>query len=696
MDFMFLAPIGSILALGFTAYLAFYILKQSRGNEEMKKIQESIEEGANAFLKKQYTVLAVFIAGMALFLSILVYLGFLNLFVPIAFVTGGFFSALAGYIGMKFSTKSNARTAEAARKSLNKGLKIALLGGSGMGLTAVGLALLDLSFWFYFLNWYYGYLPLVERILIITGAMVTFELGASSVALFARVGGGIFTKAADVGADLVGKVEAGIPEDDPRNPAVIADQVGDNVGDVAGMGGDLYESYVGAIVGTMLLAAAAGFSLGGVTLPMAISSVGVLSSIIGIISVRTRGKETPAELIWAIRKGVYLSSILIAIISFLLVYYTLGMEYIGVFYATIAGLIAGLVIGFSTEYFTSSSFGPAKSVSKSSTTGPATVILSGMSLGMISTLVPAVSVAIAIMASFFVTGGANNPALGLYGIGISAVGMLSTLGVTLATDAYGPIADNAGGISELSHQSPKVRKRTDALDSVGNTTAATGKGFAIGSAALTSLALIAAYHDRISEAIGNPIEFNIMEPQLLVGLFLGSVIVFAFCSITMRAVGITAQQVVIEARRQFKKIPGLKKGKGKADYARIVGITTRAAQKQMIVPAMIAISAPIIIGLLVGVKAVAGLLIGALVTGFPMAVFMANAGGVWDNAKKRVEFGEYGGKGSDSHKATIIGDTVGDPFKDTAGPSLNILIKLMAMVAIVFASFIIQYTLVGV
>lgn len=696
MDLTILAPIGSIAALVFTTYLAFVILKQSRGTEEMKKISDAIAEGAKEFLRKQYTVLIIFLIGMACFLSFLVHLGYLNLFVPIAFLTGGFFSALAGYIGMTFSTKSNARTTQAVKKSLNKGLKIALFGGSGMGLTAVSLALLDLSFWFYFLNWYYGYLALGERIVIIAGAMVTFELGASSVALFARVGGGIYTKAADVGADLVGKVEAGIPEDDPRNPAVIADQVGDNVGDVAGMGADLYESYVGSIVGTMLLASVAGLSLGGVTLPMALAGVGVLSSIIGIISIRTGGKESPAALIWAIRKGVYLSAILIVILSFFVVRYTLGMEYIGVFFAVLAGLVAGLIIGFNTEYFTSSSYAPAKSISESSRTGPATVIISGLSQGMLSTFVPVIAVVSAILASYFLAGGGTNPTLGLYGIGISAVGMLSTLGITLATDAYGPISDNAGGIAQMTHQNPKVRKRTDALDAVGNTTAATGKGFAIGSAALTALALIAAYHDKIIEATGKPIELSIMDPKLLIGLFLGAMVVFAFCSVTMKAVGRTAQQVVIEARRQFKEIPGLREGKAKADYARCVGITTRAAQKQMVVPALMAIVAPILVGLVIGVEAVVGLLIGALCTGFPMAVFMANAGGAWDNAKKRIEFGEYGGKGSESHKATVIGDTVGDPFKDTSGPSLNILIKLMSMVSLVFASFIIQHCLLGI
>ncbi|MEA1904271.1 MAG: sodium-translocating pyrophosphatase [Candidatus Hadarchaeota archaeon] len=693
MDLTIVAPITSIVALAFTACLTFTILKKSRGTKEMKEISDAIARGAKEFLKKQYTAVAIFLICMACFLAFLVHLGYLNPFVPLAFLTGGFFSALAGYIGITLSTKSNARTAQAVKKSLNEGLRIALFGGAGMGLAAVGLALLDLSFWFYFLKWYYGYLALDVMIAVITGAMVTFELGASSVALFARVGGGIYTKAADVGADLVGKVEEGIPEDDPRNPAVIADQVGDNVGDVAGMGADLYESYVGSIVGTMLLAYAAGFSLGGVTLPLVLASVGVLSSIVGIISIRTRGRESPVALIWAIRRGIYLSAILIAILSFFVVRHALGMEHIGVFFAVLAGLAAGLIMGLNTEYFTSSGYSPAKSVSESSRTGPSTVIISGLTQGMSSTFVPIIAIAGAISASYFLSGGATDPSLGLYGVGISAVGMLSTLGITLTTDAYGPISDNAGGIAEITHQKPVVRKRTDALDDVGNTTAATGKGFAIGSAGLTALALIAAYNDKIVEVTGGQIELSIMDPKLLIGLFLGSMIVFVFCSLTMRAVGKGGERVVIEARRQFKEIKGLREGKAEADYTRCVGITTRAAQRQMVAPAMTAIVAPIIVGLLIGPEAVIGLLIGALCTGFPMAIFMANTGGVWDNAKKRIEFGEYGGKGSESHKASVIGDTVGDPFKDTSGPSLNILIKLMSMVSIVFASFIIPHCL---
>lgn len=694
MDLIILVPIGSVIALSFAGYLILAILKKSEGTREMKDISVAIREGAKAYLKRQYTGVAMFFAFMVFILSILAYLGYLTIFVPFAFLTGGLFSGLAGYIGMTVATRSNARTTQGCKKGLNEGLRIAFYSGSVMGLVVVGLALLDLSFWFYFLDWYYTIHPPLDmsKIGAITSAMITFGMGASSMALFARVGGGIFTKAADVGADLVGKIEAGIPEDDPRNPAVIADQVGDNVGDVAGMGADLYESYVGSIVGTMVLSVAAGLRVDGVTVPMVMATVGVISSIIGMLFVRSGEKASHAVLLKALRRGIFTSAILIGIISFFVIYYTLGMEKIGVYFAVLSGLIAGIVIGLNTEYFTSGNYKPTKSISESSKTGPATVIIAGLSVGMSSTVIPIIAVGCATLASYFLAGGATNPNLGLYGIGISAVGMLSTLGITLATDAYGPVADNAGGIAEFTNQKPEVRKRTDALDALGNTTAATGKGFAIGSAALTALALIAAYRTKILEVANyTELELSLMDPRIIVGLLIGGMLPFLFCSLTMRAVGRTAEKIVIEVRRQFKEIKGLMKGNTKPDYARCVDITTKGAQKEMIAPSLMAILAPIIVGLLIGVEAVVGLLVGALVSGFVLAIFMANAGGAWDNAKKRIEGGLYGGKGSDAHKASIIGDTVGDPFKDTSGPSLNILIKLMSMVSIVFASFVISY-----
>jgi K(+)-stimulated pyrophosphate-energized sodium pump len=522
--------------------------------------------------------------------------------------------------------------------------------------------------------------------------MLCFGMGASSQALFARVGGGIFTKAADVGADLVGKVEAGIPEDDPRNPAVIADNVGDNVGDVAGMGADLYESYVGSIVATSALGVAAGLGVAGVTVPMVMAAVGVVASIIGTFFVHSKEEATQKVLLAALRKGVFSSSILVAIISYFLVKSTLGAEHMGVYWSVLAGLVAGVVIGLVTEFYTSSNFKPTRSIADASQTGPATVIIGGLAVGMMSTAVPVIVVCIAIMVSYFLSGGANNFNAGLYGVAISAVGMLSTLGITLATDAYGPVADNAGGNAQMSNLDPEVRKKTDALDALGNTTAATGKGFAIGSAALTALALIAAFRDQVA-LYGKEMTLTLMNPNVLVGLFIGGMLPFFFCSLTMRAVGRAAGKIVIEVRRQFKEISGLMEGKAKPDYARCVTIATAAAQKEMIFPSLLAIIAPIGVGLLVGVEAEAGLLTGATVTGFVLAVMMANAGGAWDNAKKYIEEGHYGGKGSAAHKAGVVGDTVGDPFKDTSGPSLNILIKLMSMVAIVFASFVISNSL---
>ncbi|MBU0895512.1 MAG: sodium-translocating pyrophosphatase [Candidatus Omnitrophica bacterium] len=699
LDLLILAPIGSILALSFAGYLVMKILKTSEGTSEMIAIAEAVREGSYAYLKRQYSGVAIFFGAMFLVLIGLALAGKLPIFVPFAFLTGGFFSGLAGFIGMSIATRSSARTTNAAKSSLNAGLNIAFSSGAVMGLVVVGLGLLDLSIWYYFLDWWYSShaTPLgMDKLGAITSTMLCFGMGASSQALFARVGGGIFTKAADVGADLVGKVEAGIPEDDPRNPAVIADNVGDNVGDVAGMGADLYESYVGSIVATAALGVAAfgrlGLGLQSVTIPMVMAAVGVMASIIGTFFVKTKEKACQGTLLTALRRGVFSSSIIVAIVSFFVVKYILGMQYIGVYWAVLSGLVAGVLIGLSTEYFTSSKYKPTQAVAASSLTGPATVIISGMSVGMLSTAVPVLVVSAAIMASYYFAGGAANAALGLYGVAISAVGMLSTLGITLATDAYGPVADNAGGNAEMTHQPKEVRQRTDALDSLGNTTAATGKGFAIGSAALTALALIAAYRDQILIMGGN-VNLSMMNPKTLIGLLIGGMLPFVFCSLTMSAVGRAAGAIVVEVRRQFKEIAGIMEGRTKPDYARCVNIVTRSAQKEMILPSVLAIAAPIVVGIVVGVDSVIGMLVGATVTGFVLAIMMANSGGSWDNAKKYIEEGNFGGKGSIAHKAGVVGDTVGDPFKDTSGPSLNILIKLMSMVSIVFASFIMSYTL---
>lgn len=695
MDLLLLAPVGSILALGFAAFLGFSVLKKDEGTEKMREIAQYVREGAYAYIKRQYTIVGIFFAVVFCLLLILALKKYLVIFVPFAFLTGGFFSGLSGFIGLSIATRASSRTANACRTSLNGGLRVAFSSGAVMGLTVVGLGLLDLSIWYYFLNWYYGthVLPAnMDKITAITSAMLSFGMGASSQALFARVGGGIFTKAADVGADLVGKVEAGIPEDDPRNPAVIADNVGDNVGDVAGMGADLYESYVGSIVATSALGVAAGLGVAGVTVPMVMAVVGVLASVIGTFFVRSGEKAEQGVLLAALRRGVFSSSILIAVASYFLVKFTLGIEHIGVYWSVLSGLVAGIIIGLVTEYYTSSGYAPTRSVADASPTGPATVIIAGLAVGMFSTAIPVIVVGLAILASFYLSGGAHNFNTGLYGVAISAVGMLSTLGITLATDAYGPVADNAGGNAEMSHLPKEVRTKTDALDSLGNTTAATGKGFAIGSAALTALALIAAYRDQVN-LLGKELDLSLINPKLLVGLFIGGMLPFLFCSMTMRAVGRAAGKIVVEVRRQFKEIKGLMEGTGKADYTSCVTIATRAAQKEMIVPSLLALISPILIGILMGAESVVGLLTGATVSGFVLAVMMANSGGAWDNAKKYIEEGNHGGKGSISHKAAVVGDTVGDPFKDTSGPSLNILIKLMSMVSIVFAGFIIANTL---
>ncbi len=687
--------LGSTAALVFAGILTVFIMKQDEGNQKMREIASAVREGAGAYLKRQYMVVGVFFAVVFIVLSYLVWKKYLAIFVPFAFLSGGFFSGLSGFIGMMIATRSSARTANASMKSLNSGLRIAFSSGAVMGLVVVGLGLLDLSIWYSILNWYYSSHALphgLDKIGAITSTMLTFGMGASSMALFARVGGGIFTKGADVGADLVGKVEAGIPEDDPRNPAVIADNVGDNVGDVAGMGADLYESYVGSIVATMALAAAAGLGIRGITVPLVMATLGVLSSIIGTFFVQSGEEASQSVLLKALRRGVFTSAALVALGGYFLVNKVLGAENLGIYWAIISGLIAGILIGLCTEYFTSSKYAPTRDIAESTKTGPATVIIAGMSVGMLSTAIPVLVVGGAILASFYLAGGARDYNLGLYGIGISAVGMLSTLGITLATDAYGPVADNAGGNAEMAGLGPEVRKRTDALDALGNTTAATGKGFAIGSAALTALALIVAYKEEL-QILGKMLDLNLTNPRVLVGLFVGGMMPFLFSALTMRAVGKVAEKIVVEVRRQFKEIKGLMEGKAKADYASCVNIATIGAQKEMVLPSVLAIVTPITVGLLMGVEAVVGLLVGGTVCGFVLAVMMANSGGAWDNAKKYIEEGHFGGKGSDAHKAAVVGDTVGDPFKDTSGPSINILIKLMSMVSIVFASFVLANSL---
>lgn len=696
MNFIFLVLLGSVLGLIFAAYQAYSILKEDEGDENVKSISIKIRKGANAYLTRQYKGVAIFFALMFIIFLVLSLFDFVSIFVPFSFVVGGFLSGLSGFIGMKVATNANARTTTAAKKSLNGALKVSFKSGSVIGIVVVSLGLLYIGLGYSFLDWYYRDLIEAERVVKITTNILTFGIGASSMALFARVGGGIFTKAADVGADLVGKVEIGIPEDDPRNPAVIADNVGDNVGDVAGMGADLYESYVGSLVSSCALAVAAGLSTKGVAVPLLVATLGVVASIFSTLFVKTKEDATQKNLLKALRRGVYISSIIVAIGSFFIVKTVIGTENIGIYFSILSGLIAGILIGFFTEYYTSDNYNPTKKLADMTKTGPATTIIGGLSLGMVSTAIPVIIVSLSVLISFKLSGGSNDFNLGLYGIAISAVGMLSTLGITLATDAYGPIADNAGGIAEMSNQDPEVRRRTDALDSLGNTTAATGKGFAIGSAALTALAFIAAYKDSIENMVKSgayEFEFNlsILNPQVLIGLFIGGMVTFLFSSKTMDAVGRAASKIVVEVRRQFKEIPGLMDGKSEPDYASCVDICTKSAQKELVTIAIIAILTPLIVGLLLGPNGVAGLLAGSTVTGFAVAIMMSNSGGAWDNAKKYIESGVLGGKGSECHKAAVVGDTVGDPFKDTTGPSINILIKLMSMVSIVFGALVLAF-----
>ena len=694
-DLFFLIPMSSVAALAFAGFLALTIMSKDEGTDKMKEIAQAVREGAQAYLKRQYIVIGVFFVVVFGLLIYLAQSGYVVPFVPYAFLSGGLLSTLAGYIGMTIATNASSRTTNAARTSLNGGLRVAFSSGCVMGFVVVGLGLLQVSLWYLFLNRYYSSHPApmgLDTTAAICNTLLASVLGASSQALFARVGGGIYTKAADVGADLVGKVESNIPEDDPRNPAVIADNVGDNVGDVAGMGADLYESYVGSIAASAALGAAAGLGSMGVVVPMLMAAAGTIASIIGTFFVSSKEDASQNALLFALRRGIFVAAALMALFSFFLIRYTLGMEHIGVFYSVLAGLISGIIIGLASEYYTSSSYGPTKEIAGQGLTGPATVIISGLAVGMLSTAIPVAAVGAAIMSAFYLSGGAANFSSGLYGVGIAAVGMLSTLGITLATDAYGPVADNAGGNAEMAGLDKEVRKRTDALDAVGNTTAATGKGFAIGSAALTALALIVTYRDKIV-LLGGDLDLSLLNPRLLTGLFLGGMVPFLFCSMTIKAVGRAAGLIVVEVRRQFKEIKGLMEGTAKADYAKCVGIATKAAQMEMIVPSLIALLAPVLTGIFLGVDAAVGLLIGALVSGFVLAVMMANTGGAWDNAKKYIEEGAHGGKGSFAHKAAVVGDTVGDPFKDTAGPSLNILLKLMSTVSVVFAAFIVTHTL---
>lgn len=724
-----LIPIASVVALGMAWFFFRTMMKEDEGTDRMKEIAEHVRKGAMAYLKQQYKVVTAVFVVLAIVFAFMAYvLKVQNPWVPFAFLTGGLFSGLAGFFGMKTATYASARTAHGARTGLDKGLKIAFRSGAVMGLVVVGLGLLDIAIWFIVLNAVYE--GEATALVTITTTMLTFGMGASTQALFARVGGGIYTKAADVGADLVGKVEVNIPEDDPRNPATIADNVGDNVGDVAGMGADLYESYCGSILSTAALGATA-FAMNGdmqlraVIAPMVIAAIGIFLSLIGIFLVRTKEGASMKELLHSLGLGTNVSAALIAVATFAILY-LLGIEnWLGLSFSVISGLVAGVIIGQATEYYTSQSYKPTQKIAEASQTGPATVIIKGIGTGMISTMIPVVTISVAIMLSYLCANGfdmslsAKSISTGLYGIGIAAVGMLSTLGITLATDAYGPIADNAGGNTEMSGLGKEVRERTDALDALGNTTAATGKGFAIGSAALTALALLASYIEEIKiamiravengkqyvDAAGNvfdpsnatTIDFinffqvNLINPKVLVGAFLGAMAAFLFCGLTMGAVGRAAESMVQEVRRQFREIKGILEGKATPDYGRCVEISTRSAQCEMIIPSLLAIIIPIVVGLVLGVAGVLGLLTGGLAAGFTLAVFMSNSGGAWDNAKKMIEEGNFEGKGSENHKATIVGDTVGDPFKDTSGPSLNILIKLMSMVSIVMAGLTIAF-----
>ena len=685
---------GSLLALCYALIMARRVHKFSEGTPLMQKLSASIRAGANAYLKRQYSIVAIFFVCMFVVLGLMAAFGFLTWFMPFAFLTGGFFSGLSGFIGMRIATAANARTANACTQGLNKGLRVAFSAGSVMGFTVVGLGLLDITFWYFLLTFVFK-LPPEE----IATTMITFGMGASSMALFARVGGGIFTKAADVGADLVGKVEAGIPEDDPRNPAVIADNVGDNVGDVAGMGADLYESYVGSILSASALGVMAFLDsnpLRGLTVPMVLAVIGVLCSVVGSFFVRTGESTEQRKLLGALRRGTNLSAVLIALAAFPLVWFVLGKENIGIYFAILAGLVAGVLIGFCTEYFTSDTYRPTKKLASTSETGSATIIIGGLSLGMLSTALPILIISVCVLVAFLCAGGMSSATGGLYGVAVAAVGMLSTLGITLATDAYGPVADNAGGIAEMAGLDHEVRRRTDALDSLGNTTAATGKGFAIGAAALTALALIASYVEKI-KGVGNfrleDLNMEIMNPTVLIGLFIGACLPFVFAALTMESVGRAAQSIVVEVRRQFKQIKGLMDGKAEPDYKTCVDLCTRSSLREMILPTIVAIVTPVVVGLILGFNGVIGLLAGATVTGFLMAVFMSNSGGAWDNAKKYIESGAHGGKGSSCHKAAVVGDTVGDPFKDTSGPSINILIKLLSVVSIVFAELVVNFHL---
>lgn len=683
--------LGAVIALIFAAVTAKKVLNFSEGTEQMQKIAKSIRAGANAYLKRQYSVVAIFFGGMFVLLCVMAACKLLTWFVPFAFVTGGFFSGLSGFIGMKIATLANSRTANACREGLNKGLRVAFSAGSVMGFTVVGLGLLDISVWFFILKFIFKLDPAM-----ISTTMLTFGMGASSMALFARVGGGIFTKAADVGADLVGKVEAGIPEDDPRNPAAIADNVGDNVGDVAGMGADLYESYVSSVISASALGVSAfSGSIKAMAVPMLLAALGIVMSIIGTFFVRTGESIDQKVLLKALRRGTNLSAVAIAVIALPVVWFVLGRENLGLYFAILAGLLAGILIGLSTEYFTSDTYKPTRKLASTSETGSATIIIGGLGLGMKSTILPIAIVSVSVLCAFFVSGGAGSTSMGLYGIALAAVGMLSTLGITLATDAYGPVADNAGGIAEMTGLPPEVRERTDALDSLGNTTAATGKGFAIGSAALTALALIASYIEKVKtvDAAVTFEDFSLMNPVVLIGLFIGGCLPFLFAALTMESVGRAAQSIVVEVRRQFKEIKGIMEGKADPDYATCVDLCTKSSLREMILPTIVAVVTPIAVGLILGYKGVVGMLAGATVTGFLMAVFMSNSGGAWDNAKKYIESGEHGGKGSEQHKAAVVGDTVGDPFKDTSGPAINILIKLLSMVSIVFATLVVNYSI---